>query len=103
MPSLENRVVLITGPARNIGRAVARKLAAEGAELVLAGLQFDLVEQLRDELGGRTLAIETDVTDEPRSRPPAPPPPPTASGASTRWCRTRASWARAVSNPPRPR
>ena len=61
---LENRVVLVTGPARNIGRAITREAARRGAHLVLAGLEPDRLEHLRAELGGRTLAIEMDVTDE---------------------------------------
>ncbi|PRY95746.1 NADP-dependent 3-hydroxy acid dehydrogenase YdfG [Hasllibacter halocynthiae] len=64
MPSLENRVVLITGPARNIGREIARAVARDGGHPVLAGLEFDRLERLRDEIGGRALAVEMDVTDD---------------------------------------
>lgn len=61
---LANRVVLVTGPARNIGREIARAAHAEGAHLVLAGLEPERIERLRDELGGRTLALDLDVTSD---------------------------------------
>ena len=64
MPTLENRVVLITGPARNVGRAIARAMHAEGAHIVLAGLEPDLLQSLKEELGGRTMAMDMDVTDD---------------------------------------
>lgn len=62
--TLRNKVVLVTGPARNIGREIARRAAAEGAHLVLAGLEPDRLDALRTELGGRTIAVEMDVTDD---------------------------------------
>lgn len=39
MPSLEGRVAIVTGSARNIGRATARKLAAERAAVVIHARQ----------------------------------------------------------------
>jgi len=60
MATLENRVVLITGAARGIGAASARRLAAGGARLVLADLDGAAVEKLAAELGGA--AVQADVT-----------------------------------------
>ena len=48
---LTGRTVLITGAARGIGAASARRLASEGAELVLADLDGRGVEKLAAELG----------------------------------------------------
>src|SRR5262249_37334408 len=59
MGQLAGRTVLITGAARGIGAACARRLAAEGARLVLADLDAG-VEKVAAELGH--VAIRADVT-----------------------------------------
>jgi meso-butanediol dehydrogenase / (S,S)-butanediol dehydrogenase / diacetyl reductase len=60
MASLHDRVVLITGAARGIGAATARRLAGEGARLVLADADGGAVDKLAGELGGA--AVAGDVT-----------------------------------------
>jgi meso-butanediol dehydrogenase / (S,S)-butanediol dehydrogenase / diacetyl reductase len=60
MGSVSGRTVLITGAARGIGAACARRLANEGAKLVLADLDGPGVDKLAAELG--QVAIKTDVT-----------------------------------------
>jgi meso-butanediol dehydrogenase/(S,S)-butanediol dehydrogenase/diacetyl reductase len=60
MARLENRVVLITGAARGIGAASARRLAADGARVALADLDGPGVAKLAAELGG--VGIQADVT-----------------------------------------
>jgi len=65
MPSdLNGRVVFITGPARGIGAALARALAARGARLALAGLEPQLLAALATELGPAHAWFECDVTDQ---------------------------------------
>jgi NAD(P)-dependent dehydrogenase (short-subunit alcohol dehydrogenase family) len=49
--ALTERTVLITGAAGGIGAAVARRLAAGGARLVLADLDGPGAEKLAAELG----------------------------------------------------
>jgi meso-butanediol dehydrogenase/(S,S)-butanediol dehydrogenase/diacetyl reductase len=61
MGSLNGRIVLITGAARGIGAATARRLAGEGATLVLADLDGAGVEKLAAELG--QAAVKVDVTE----------------------------------------
>ena len=61
--SLEGKVVLVTGPARGIGRATAQKLAARGARLSLVGLEPERLEALAAELGAGHLWFRADVTD----------------------------------------
>jgi NAD(P)-dependent dehydrogenase (short-subunit alcohol dehydrogenase family) len=61
--SLAGRSVLITGAARGIGAALARKAAARGARVALVGLEPDLLARVADELGPEHLWIEADVTD----------------------------------------
>jgi meso-butanediol dehydrogenase/(S,S)-butanediol dehydrogenase/diacetyl reductase len=59
MASLTGRTVLITGAGRGIGAASARRLAAEGARLVLADIDGAPVETLATELG--QVAVQADV------------------------------------------
>ena len=61
--SLAGRSVLITGAARGIGAALARKAAARGARVALAGLEPELLAAIADELGPEHLWVECDVTD----------------------------------------
>jgi NAD(P)-dependent dehydrogenase (short-subunit alcohol dehydrogenase family) len=60
---LAGRSVLITGAARGIGAALARKAAARGARVALVGLEPELLAKVADELGPEHLWVECDVTD----------------------------------------
>ena len=60
MAGLSGRTVLITGAASGIGAATARRLAADGAKLVLADLDGAKVEKVAKELG--QVAVKADVT-----------------------------------------
>ena len=60
MTAISGRTVLITGAARGIGAACARRLAGDGAKLVLADVDGAGVEKLAAELG--QVAVRADVT-----------------------------------------
>jgi 2-keto-3-deoxy-L-fuconate dehydrogenase len=53
---------LVTGAGSGIGAAVARRLAAGGADVVVADVELPAVEALAREIGGRPLQL--DVRDE---------------------------------------
>lgn len=58
---LAARRVFVTGGASGIGAAVARRLAADGAAVVVADLQGDAAVRLGTEIGG--IGVRLDVTD----------------------------------------
>ena len=60
------RIALVTGAASGIGKAIATRLAAEGACVVIADLNLDNAQAVAAELGGADVAIgvQADVTDE---------------------------------------
>jgi rhamnulose-1-phosphate aldolase/alcohol dehydrogenase len=67
---LARRVALVTGGASGIGRAVARRLAREGAHVVVTDLDGEgarrVAEEIAAEAGGaRPLGLAMDVTAEP--------------------------------------
>jgi rhamnulose-1-phosphate aldolase/alcohol dehydrogenase len=66
---LARRIALVTGGGSGIGRAVAKKLAAEGAHVVVGDLDGPSARRTADEIvaaagGGRALGLEMDVTRE---------------------------------------
>jgi 3-oxoacyl-[acyl-carrier protein] reductase len=62
----EDRVALVTGSARGIGAATARRFAQEGARVAIADLDTESCERLAEELrttGAEVIPIGCDVSD----------------------------------------
>lgn len=60
------RIALVTGAASGIGKAIATRLATEGACVVIADLNLENAQKVAEELGGPDTAvgIQADVTSE---------------------------------------
>jgi len=65
-PGVDGRVVVVTGGARGIGRAMAAGLLRAGAKVVAADKTWVGADEFRDDLesSGRGMAVEMDVTDD---------------------------------------
>lgn len=74
MSSLKNKTVFITGASRGIGRAIALRCAADGANVVITGKTVEPHPKLKGTIhsvveevaaaGGNGLALQLDVRDE---------------------------------------
>jgi rhamnulose-1-phosphate aldolase/alcohol dehydrogenase len=63
---LATRIALVTGAASGIGRAIAQRLAREGACVVIADLSLEKAQEAAAEIGTSDVAIgvQVDVSDE---------------------------------------
>ena len=64
MGVLDEKVAIVTGSARGIGRATADLLAANGARVLVNDLDGDVAEQASSEIDGETLAFAGDLTHD---------------------------------------
>lgn len=62
---LENKVIIVTGSATGIGKAIAKRCVAEGARVVIHGLEADLAAEVVAEIGAdKAVAHVADLTAE---------------------------------------
>ena len=64
---LEGRRALVTGGASGIGAAIARRLAAEGAEVWIGDVNEDGAAKVAAEIGGRSVALDVTEPDSARA------------------------------------
>ena len=67
MGLLENKVAIVTGGARGLGKAYCLRMAEEGAKVVVADILEQEAEETASEIkakGGEAIAVKTDVTSE---------------------------------------
>ena len=65
-PDLQDKVILITGASRGIGRAVAVAAANAGAEIIITGRTMGALEESDDAIkaaGGKATIVELDMAD----------------------------------------
>lgn len=66
MQRFAGRRALVTGGGRGIGAAISRRLAAEGAHVIIASRTLDVAQDVADEIGGR--AVQVDISDSDAAR-----------------------------------
>lgn len=64
MKSFTNKTIWLIGGSSGIGEALARKLAGEGAKLVLSARSEEKLQALNGELGGGHAVLPLDVSDD---------------------------------------
>ncbi|HWT94453.1 MAG TPA: SDR family oxidoreductase [Solirubrobacteraceae bacterium] len=64
MGVLDDKVAIVTGSARGIGRATAELLSEHGAKVVINDLDKDVAEQASSEIAGETSVFAGDLTKE---------------------------------------
>ncbi len=64
MGVLDDKVAIVTGSARGIGRATAELLSAQGAKVVVNDLDADVAQQTASEIAGETVVFGGDLTKE---------------------------------------
>lgn len=60
---LENKIAIVTGANRGLGKAISRKLGEEGAHVIMVGRNSEALSQAENELKVEKLSVEGYVAD----------------------------------------
>jgi 3-oxoacyl-[acyl-carrier protein] reductase len=60
----DKKTVIITGSARGIGKIIAEKFAAMGANVVISDIELEQAEATAGEIGGTAFGVKANVTDQ---------------------------------------
>ena len=63
MSSLEGKVAIVTGSATGIGYGISKRLANDGANLVMVDIDANMLEQSASEVSARTREVEISIGD----------------------------------------
>ena len=65
---LPGRSAIVTGAAQGLGEAIARRLAAEGASIIVADINFDTAQEVAQDIertsNVNAIGVKADVTDD---------------------------------------
>ena len=64
MGRLDDKVVIVTGAGRGIGRGIVEKLAAEGARVVVSDVDEESARETAGAIGGGAVGLRADVTSK---------------------------------------
>jgi NAD(P)-dependent dehydrogenase (short-subunit alcohol dehydrogenase family) len=64
---LAHKTIIVTGSTMGIGAAIARRLHAEGAKVLIHGLEEPLAQALAESLGGERCAVHIDDLSDPQA------------------------------------
>ncbi|MEH6740828.1 MAG: SDR family oxidoreductase [Sulfitobacter sp.] len=60
---LQGKTAIVTGGASGFGAGIVRKFVSEGAQVMIADLNTDLAEELRQEMGAHAIVATANVAD----------------------------------------
>lgn len=64
MGNLTGKIALVTGAGTGLGRAIASRLAENGATVVLNGRREEKLQEVKNEIGERAIVLAADASDE---------------------------------------